>query len=377
MSFKKLILLPLTFSLLFVFSGCDEKKASKKVEVKKIEKVEIKVHSVKKQAYPVWVNFTGKTEAVKKVAITSRVTGELKEVFFKAGQIVKKDETLFKIDDREYKAVLSQKNASLKKDEASLRLAYANLRRYEPLVKKGLAPREKLDQLRASVDEYKAVVRADKSAVKEAKLNVDYSVIKATISGKIGKSLVDIGNIVSSSNTLANIVQTKDLYVNFNPSSSEVFLLNQYKSEEFPKVKVLPEDVEGKNSAIDGKVDFIDNVTDETTGTVALRAKIDNSKGLLFPGTFVNIKLFITDKIPFIAVHPNNLSQNQLGSYVFIVDKDNKIQKRQVVVEYSNNDMAMIKEGLQNGDKVVVSALNRLSENQEVVPLEVANPIKL
>jgi len=376
MSFKKYIFLPLTFSLLFFFSGCEEKKEEKKVEVKEVQKIEVKVHAVKKQTYPVWVDFTGKTEAVKKVSITSRVNGELKKVFFTAGQIVKKDDILFKIDDREYKAVLSQKNASLKKDEASLRLAIANLRRYEPLVKKGLAPREKLDQLRASVDEYRAVVRADKSAVKEAKLNVDYSVVKATIDGKIGKSLVDIGNIVTSSNTLANIVQTKDLYVNFNPSSSEVFLLNQYKSEKFPKVRVLPEDVEGKSLAINGKVDFIDNVTDETTGTVALRAKIDNSKGLLFPGTFVNIKLFVTDKIPFIAVHPNNLSQNQLGSYVYIVDANNKIQKRQVVVEYSNSEMAIIKEGLENGDKVVVSALNRLSENQEVIPVEVENPIK-
>jgi len=156
--------------------------------------------------------------------------------------------------------------ATLKKDESSQRLALANLRRYEPLVQKGLAPREKLDELKARLGEYNAVVKADKSAVKEAKLDVEYSVVKATIDGKIGKSLVDIGNIITSSDKLAEVVQTKDLYVNFNPSSSEVFILNRYKSEEFPKVKILPENVEDQNLSLNGKVDFIDNVTNSSRG---------------------------------------------------------------------------------------------------------------
>ncbi len=373
MYLKKLAIL--SFSVLFLFTGCNDKKTEEKVVKKEIKKVDVNVHTIKKQTYPVWVNFSGKTEALKKVAITSRVNGELKELFFTAGQSVKKGDTLFKIDDRQYKAVLAQKMATLKKDESSQRLALANLRRYEPLVQKGLAPREKLDELKARLGEYNAVVKADKSAVKEAKLDVEYSVVKATIDGKIGKSLVDIGNIITSSDKLAEVVQTKDLYVNFNPSSSEVFILNRYKSEEFPKVKILPENVEDQNLSLNGKVDFIDNVTNETTGTVLMRAKVDNHNNSLFPGTFVNIKLFVTDKIPVIAVNPNNLAQNQLGSYVLAVDENNKIVKKQVVVEYSNKELAIIKSGLKDGDRVVVSAINRLQENQEVNALEVSNPI--
>lgn len=118
---------------------------------------------------------------------------------------------------------------------------------------------------------------------------------------------------MSTSDKLVHITQSNDLYVNFNLSSKEVFLLNQYKSEKYPKVIVLPEDIDNIELGLKGKVDFIDSVTDEKTGTVAIRATVNNEKELLFPGTFVNIKLFVTDKIPVIAVHPNNLSQNQLG----------------------------------------------------------------
>ncbi len=264
----------------------------------------------------------------------------------------------------------------MQKDRANLNLAIANVKRYKPLVEKGLAPREKLDELVANQRQLQAVINSDNATIKEAQIDVDDTVIKASISGKVGKSLIDIGNNVTTSDKLVNIVQSNDLYVNFNPSSKEVFLLNQYKSEKYPKVIVLPEDIENMDLGLKGKVDFIDSVTNETTGTVGMRATINNEKELLFPGTFVNIKLFVTDKIPVIAVHPNSLSQNQLGFFVYTVTPENKIKKTQVKVEYSNKDLAIIKSGLNTGDKVIVSATNKLQENQEVVTNEVANPIK-
>lgn len=360
----------------FLLSGCD-KKEEKKIEVKKeFPKAQVQVHTIKKQSYPIWVDFSGKTEAKNSVFVTAKVAGELKEIYFKAGETVKKDQKLFKIDDRAYQTVLSQKKASLQKNKASLNLAIANVKRYKPLVEKGLAPREKLDELIANQKQLQAVVNADQASIKESKIDVDDTIIKASIAGKIGKSLIDIGNNVSTSDKLVHITQSNDLYVNFNPSSKEVFLLNQYKSEKYPKVIVLPEDIDNLDLGLKGEVDFIDSVTDEKTGTVAMRATIKNEKELLFPGTFVNIKLFVTDKIPVIAIHPNNLSQNQLGFFVYTVDTNNKIQKRQVKVEYSNKDLAIIKSGLQENDKVIVSATNRLKENQEVQASEVANPIK-
>jgi multidrug efflux pump subunit AcrA (membrane-fusion protein) len=107
-----------------------------------------------------------------------------------------------------------------------------------------------------------------------------------------------------------------------------------------------------------------------------MRAKIDNKNNTIFPGTFVQIKLFISDKIPVIAVHPNNLGQNQLGSFVYIVDENNKIQTRQITTQYGNKDLVMIKDGLKEGDKVIVSDITKLRNDILVNATEVENPIK-
>lgn len=364
-------------SILLLSTGCNDKKTEdKKTEKQEIKKTEVQVHTIKKETYPIWVNFSGKTEAKNNVFITAKVAGELKEIYFQAGETVQKDQKLFKIDDRSYSAILIQKESSLQKNKASLNLAIANVNRYKPLVEKGLAPREKLDELVANQKQLEAVVNSDSASIKQAQIDVDDTIIRSSITGKVGKSLIDVGNNISTSDKLVHITQSKDLYVNFNPSSKEIFLLNQYKSEKFPKVIVLPENIEDTSLGLKGKVDFIDNITDETTGTVAMRATIDNEKELLFPGTFVNIKLFVTDEIPVIAVHPNTLSQNQLGFFVYTVDSSNKVQKTQIEVEYTNKDLAIVKSGLKDGDKVIVSATNKLQNNQEIIANEIPNPIK-
>lgn len=375
MQSKKYILISsFLVSFLFLITGCSEKKVEEKK--KEVQKVEVQVHSIKRETYPIWMDFSGKTEAKNNVFVTAKVDGELKEIYFKAGETVKKGQKLFKIDDRSYKAILSQKKSTFQKNRASLNLAIANVKRYEPLVKKGLAPREKLDELIANQKQFQAVENADAAIIKEAQIDVDDTLIKASISGKVGRALIDIGNNITTSDKLVNIVQSNDLYVNFNLSSREIFLLNKFKSEKYPKVIVLPEDIKDIDSALKGRVDFIDNVTNETTGTVEMRASIKNDNELLFPGTFVNIKLFITDQLPSIAVHPNNLSQNQLGFYVYTVDSENKVQKTQVTISYSNKDLAVIKTGLKVGDRVITSATSTLQENQEVIVKEVPNPIK-
>ena len=374
---RKILTYIFTLVFLLILTACNDKKVEEnKIEIKEVEKVKVDVHTIKKEAYPIWVDFSGKTEAKNNVFITAKVAGELKEIYFQAGQSVQEGQNLFRIDDRSYSAILSQKKSSLQKNKASLNLAIANVNRYKPLVQKGLAPREKLDELVASQKQLEAIVNEDLATIKEAQVDVDDTIIKASISGKLGKSLIDIGNNVSTSDKLVNIVQSEELYVNFNPSSKDVFLINQYKSEKYPDVIVLPEGIENIDLGIKGKVDFIDNVTDVATGTVSMRAIIKNNKELLFPGTFVNIKLFITDKIPFIAVPPSTLSQNQLGFFIFTVDSENKVQKTVVTVEYSNKDLAIITSGLQVGNKIITSATNQLQEKQEVISNEVANPIK-
>ena len=371
---KTLATLVISTSLLLL-AGC-EKKEEKKELIQEVKKVTVDVHTIKKQSYPIWVDFSGKTQAYKKVELTSRVSGELKRIHFKDGEDVKKGQVLFTIDDSQYHSILDQKKATLEKNKASLNLAIANVKRYEPLVSKGLAPKEKLDELKASQKQMQAVVHLDLAAIKQVQLDVDYTSIKSTINGQVGKSLVDMGNQVSASNTvLAKIIDAKILYENFNPSAKEVSLIKKYKSELNPKVKIKPENSDD-TLELEGKIDFIDNTTNESTGTVAMRAKINNQDNILFPGTFVEIKLFLTNKLEFIAIHPNNISQNQLGSYVLVVDKDNKIKTKQIEISYSNKDLAIVKNGLLEGDKIITIEINKLSNNQSVLSTEVKNQVK-
>jgi len=374
---KKISIVFFTFFLSIFFIACEEKKDEKDIkQIQKLTKVDI--HTIKKQTYPIWVNFSGKTEAFKNVSITSRVTGELENRFFEAGDDVKKDQLLFKIDDTKYKNIVEQKEAILQKDKANLNLAIASVKRYAPLVEKGLAPKEKLDQLIAEQKQLKAVVDSDFATLKQAKLDVEYTNIKATINGTVGKPLVDIGNMINASSTeLTKIVQSKSLYVNFNPSTDEVSLIKKYRSQKKSKVKVIQSRSDYNSVETTGHVDFIDSVTNETTGTVAMRAIIQNDENLLLPGTFVEIKLFITDEIPVFAVSPSNISQNQLGSYVLVVNNENKIETRQIELSYSNEDLIIIKNGLKENDRIIVSDITKLRNGMSVEATQVENPIKL
>lgn len=183
--------------------------------------------------------------------------------------------------------------------------------------------------------------------------------------------------INASSTKLAKIVQSNPLYVNFSPSTNEVSLIKKYKFQEKPKVEIIQSQDKKTSIKTTGYVDFIDNVTNETTGTVAMRAIINNDENLLFPGTFVEIKLFITDQIPVIAISPDNIGQNQLGAYVLVVNKENKIETKQIELNYSNSDLIIISKGLEEGDKVIVSDITKLRNNLSVETTEVKNPIEL
>jgi len=372
---KKVYFLVLLLGLSIMFTAC-ETKNDDKVEVKKEKPISVNVYSLKEEPYPIWVDFSGKTQAVDEVMVISRVTGELKARLFMPGDTVKKDQILFEIDKREYQAVWDQKNAILQKDKASLNLAQANVKRYEPLVKEQLAPREKLDELVATQKQLEATIQADIAGVEAAALNLEYCEVRASIDGQIGKELVLIGNIVNAGTQLAKIVQTDFLYVNINPSAHEVALIQKYKSEEQPKVRVKLKGKKQINVEVIGKIDFIDNVSNTSTGTVAMRAKIANKNKVLYPGTFVELDLFVSDKIPILAVHPDQMYQNQQGQYVFVVDNNHSIETRQVESSYSNNDLVIIGKGLNVGDKVLVGTVKDLHNGLLVSEIEVDNPIK-
>jgi len=361
-------------SLVLLTACGNEKKEVKRVE--DAPPLTVKVHTLKKEAYPLWMTFSGKTQAVDEVNVLARVTGELKEQHFNPGDIVKKDQLLFTIDKSEYQAEWDQKNAILQKDKASLNLAKANVKRYTPLVREKLAPREKLDELLATQKQFEATVKADEAALKAALLNLEYCDVKASISGQIGKELVLTGNIVKAGTELTRIVQTGELYVNFNPTASEVAMIKKYRSQTKPRVKIAPNADERMDLSLEGEIDFIDNVSNTSTGTVAMRAKIFNKEQLIFPGTFVEVKLLITDKQPVLAIHPDQVYQDQQGQFIYVVNEKNELKTKRINPIFSNNDLVALYYEEHKDERVLVGTISGLRDGMKVDPVEVENPVK-
>ncbi len=364
----------LLFSL-WSMAGCGSQKKEMMTEVEQ-KPVEVKVHTLQKEKYPIWIYFTGKTQAFDEVDVIARVNGELKAYHFQPGQQVKKDDLLFSIDKSEYQTAWDQKNAILEKDKASYALAKANVKRYTPLVKEQLAPREKLDELTATLKQYEATIKSDEAALKRAKLDLGYCDVKASIDGQIGKPLVLTGNIVSAGTILSKIVDSNKLYVNFNPSAQEVALIKRYGKEEKPEVKVSIRGDEKITETLKGRIDFIDNISNSSTGTVAMRAVVENKKGLIFPGSFVEIELFLGE-YKVLAVHPDQVSQDQEGSYVYVVNAENEVHSVHVEPFFTNNDLMLVGKSLKAGDRVIVGVISGLSEGSKVTPTEVPNPVKV
>ena len=361
--------------ILFVLSGCGQEK-QKAVATVEQPPVVLEVHTLKKERYPIWISFSGKTQAIDEVDMIARVKGELKAAHFTPGQQVKKGDLLFTIDKSEYQTNWNQHYAILEKDKASYALAQANVRRYTPLVKEQLAPQEKLDELTATLKQLEATIKADKATLERAKLNVDYCDMRATIDGQIGKPLVLTGNLVNVGDILGKIVETKKLYVNFNPSANEVALIKRYSKEEKPAVRVAIRGNKKITETLNGKIDFIDNVSNSSTGTVAMRAIVENEKGLIFPGSFVEINLFLGE-YSVLAIHPDQVSLDQEGSYVSVVNADNRVHMVHITPLFTNNDLMLVGEELQVGDRVIVGVVSGLTEGMKASPSEVPNPVKI
>jgi RND family efflux transporter MFP subunit len=371
MYIRRVILL--VFALVFV--SCSQDKTSQ--ESNKTQPLQqVNVHTLKKEKYPVWISFSGKTQAYESVDVISRVKGELLSFDFIEGHKVKKGDLLYQIDKSPYQAQYNQQLALLKKDKAALALAQATINRYKPLVDEQLAPKEKLDQLQANLKELQAVVQADEAKLNELKLNLKYCNIIASIDGYIGKSNFLVGNLINIGDKLTTITNSDKLYVYFTPTTQDVALIKKYAKEPYPKVKVTLSKDMNDSLYLDGKVDFIDNRANSSTGTVTLRAVVSNPNQLIFAGSFVHISLFLGE-YEALALAINQITQDMDGEYVYVVDDNSTLHKRYIQIVFENTQMAFVKSGLKEGDRVVVGLFHSLQEDKKVIAKEIGNPVRM
>ncbi len=362
--------------LLFSFCGCQNGQ-QEQVPKKEAAPLAVEYLTIHKEPIPIWLEYTGKTEAAKRVEVRARVAGALEKVLFTEGDHVDQGQKLFTIEQTTYQAALDQALAKRELDNASLQLARADVARYRPLVAEDLAPRATLEQYQAKVAELRAKIKADEAAIREARLNLSYTEITAPITGVISRSYVDVGNIVGygDKTLLTTIVADDPMYAYFNPPEEQFQIMRQYKSRDVLAARVRVPATRSiiKRGPYKGHVDFGDNRVDRMTGTISMRAVVENPKHDLLEGTFVYVDVFVTDKIPFIMVPPRAILEDQQGSFVYTVDANNTAARKNVKRGFEGRLYVQIKEGLTDGDRLIISALARIKPGIKVTPKDVSD----
>lgn len=365
-----------SFSIALLIISCSEEKEKVATPPQEPPPLMVEVITVKKEKVPIWLEYTGKTEATKRVEVRARVSGRLDQVLFQEGDYVEEGQVLFVLEKDTYEAALALAKASLERDRATLNLARKDVERYKPLVAEDLAPRVTLEQYEARVAELEATIKSNQATIRDAELNLSYTEIVAPISGRVSRKLVDVGNIVGygEQTILTTIVSDDPMYAYFNPTESQFQLMRQYKSQDQMDALVnIPGNLKGllERNALKGKVEFSDNIIDRMTGTITMRAEVANPDHLILEGTFVYVEVMVTDQAPFLMVPPVAVQEDQRSSFVFVVDENNMAKRVDIKRGYESRLYLVATEGLDGGEEVVISGFAQLQQGVKLEPKDV------
>lgn len=365
-------LLMLLCSLFLLVGGCEKKQKAPP----QAPPPEVTVEKVTLQTVPVHLNYVATTDSVKTVDIRARVEGFLEERRFIEGADVKKGDIIFVIEKDIYQAELEGSLAQLARDKAVLSFALDQVKRYKPLAEKDFVTQEALEDYETKAREAAAAVKADRAKIKQDRLNLGYCTMYSPLDGRIGRTLVNVGNLVGAGGQdtkLATIVQLDPLYVYFSPSEKDLRLILKYRQGKEIPVDVILSD--GSTHAYPGKVDFIDNTADPKANTINMRAVIPNPEKTLLPGVYVQASLFLCDVPDTPLISEKAIAEDQTGMYVYVVGKDNKVEKRLVKVGFLYKHQKIIWKGLKAGDRVITEGLQMVRPGMVVRPRE-ASPEK-
>jgi multidrug efflux system membrane fusion protein len=314
----------------------------------------VTVTPVKRADFPVVLQSIGQVQAFNTVLVRARVDGQIMKIGFNEGQMVNKGDLLAQIDARPFQAALEQATAKKSQDEANLANAKLDLARFATLAKQDFATKQQLDTQNAMVLQLTASIAADTAAVDAANTQLDYTTIRAPISGRAGFRLIDEGNLVNAGQQtgIVSIAQLRPISVVFAEPQEFVPRINQELAAGAPPVTVM--DAEGHKLAT-GRLSISDNQVDAATGTIRLKAEFDNKDNALWPGLAVTTGLQLGVEKDVLIVPTEVVQHGQNGLYVFIVDDRNRAQLRQVKIAHQDTATAVISDGLKEGDRVVTS----------------------
>ncbi|GJD95012.1 efflux RND transporter periplasmic adaptor subunit [Methylobacterium iners] len=317
--------------------------------------------------------YTGRFEAVDYVEVRARVTGYLEKVLFQDGATVKKGDTLFVIDRRPYKAALEQAQAALASAKASLNFSQTDLERAQTLSRSGNISEQVTDQRRQASQTAQANVDSAEAQLRQAQLNYDFTEVKAPITGRISRRLVTEGNIVITDQTmLTTIVSLDPIYFSFTvdersflkyQGSLNIGMGATQKANAVPIMIALTNEAKPTRK---GQLDFVDNRVDNATGTVLLRATVENADGFIKPGLFGIVSLPATKPAKGVLLPDEAISANQDKRIVYVVSEDGSVATRDVQLGPKVDGYRVIRGGLTGEESVVVNGLSRIRPGAKV-----------
>lgn len=329
--------------------------------------VPVGVATASKGDIPIVLRALGTVTPLQTVNVKTQITGQLTEVHFKEGQMVKQGDLLAQVDPRPYDVALQQAIGQQQRDEALLKNAQMDLERYRKLVQQDSIARQQYDTQISLVRQYEAALVIDQAQVDAARLNVTYTKIVAPLTGKIGLRMVDKGNYVTmgDASSICVIIQVQPISVLFTiPEDSLPLVRQRLKTGENLEVRVL--DRSQKNELAVGRLDTTDNVIDLTTGTVKLRAIFENADESLFPNQFVNVRLLADTVKDAVVVPVAAIQRGQPGTFVYLAKADDTVEIRVVELGATDGEKVAILKGLKVGDQVVIDGVDRLRDGARI-----------
>ncbi|HEV7283087.1 MAG TPA: efflux RND transporter periplasmic adaptor subunit [Pirellulaceae bacterium] len=314
-----------------------------------------------------YLEFTGSTQAVERVEIRPQVTGQLQSIHFEDGQIVKKGDLLFTIEQDPFQATLAVANAELQRANAELALAEAQLERRKPLRRSGTVSQEEYDVAASNVTTAQAAVDSAQASVTQAQLDLRYSEIRAPIAGRIGRRLVDPGNLVQAQTTpLANIETFDPVYAYFNVSDRDVLRLleleGQYGGRQGANLYLS---LDGEEYPYQGKIDWTDLGVDPASRTQLRRGIFPNADGRLLSGLFVRVRLQVAEDEEKVLIEERAVAADQRGTYVLVLNGPGeapgtvKVEYRPVKLGIASGEKRVVESGLTVDDLIVVNGLQK------------------
>jgi membrane fusion protein, multidrug efflux system len=367
---RRLVPLGACLLLSFLCIGCSS-AASKAASGRPTgpQTMPVGVATAQSRDMPYYLTGLGSVTAFYTVNIKSRVDGQLESVKFKEGDNVKQGELLALIDSRQFEVQLSEAQATLSKDEATLRDAHTILGRYKALFKEsGAVSQQQIDTQQSAADQLEGTIKNDQAMIDNAKLQIAYCHITAPVSGRIGLRQVDPGNIVhaTDANPMFVVTQLQPITVLFTLPEDSLPAVSKRMKQGTLSVDVYSRDDQTKLAT--GKLLTIDNEIDATTGTGKLKAVFDNKDNMLWPNQFVNIRLLLEVRKNSTVIPAAAIQRGPQGTYVFVAKQDKTVDVRPVTIAFTQQNLANIASGLSAGEVVVVDGQDKLQAGSKIEP---------